>query len=111
MNTHTLQPKINRGLPDLRASIFPSESSINTSSESEFLGSVTNYSNPERRIIENVSLANMEAVLKLGRPFDQSRVSQLSTSYRFNTSRTHRVTTHRLGAAFADFMQRFHATD
>ena len=112
MNALTLPTMSSGGFTDLRASIFPPGHSRLNKAASIGEQSIQHASSSSNNSLSNVvAVANLEAVLSFKSALNKRRVSNLSASYRTTLSASHRVTPHRLGSSFIDFMQRFHEMD
>jgi len=112
MNTLTMPTKSSGGLSDLRASIFPPEDPVLNKIESSDKGSLNCTVHPHNNIATNaVAVANIEAAISFKSALNKQKVSNLSASYRSSLSTSYRITPHRLGSSFIDFMHRFHEID
>ena len=112
MNALSLPTMSSGGFTDLRASIFPPEDSrLHKTASQGAVGIHQTKSSPGNSLTNVLAVANLEAALSFKSALNKRRVSNLSASYRTTVSASHRITPHRLGSSFIDFMQRFHEMD
>ena len=112
MNTLLMPTKSSGEFTDLRAGIFPSEDPRLTKSKSLASGRLNDATySPSNGLTNTIAVTNVEAALSFKSAFNKQKVSKLSASYRSSLSTTCRITPHRLGSSFIDFMERFHEMD
>lgn len=112
MNALSLPTMSSGGFTDLRASIFPPEDSrLHKTASQGAVGIHQTNSSPGNSLTNVLAVTNLEAALSFKSALNKRRVSNLSASYRTTVSASHRITPHRLGSSFIDFMQRFHEMD
>jgi hypothetical protein len=111
MNALQVPKNYSGGFNDLRASIFPAEDSRLPVAAS--LGDTSTHavSLPNNSLTNAMAVANLEAVASFNSTLHKHKLTRLSTSYRTALSTSHRITPHRLGSSFLDFMKRFHELD